>query len=175
MVNIVFHSHPQLPRWFSCDCAPQAQSQKLSVSDEWRRAAGQDRSGSSVLGEDCKDLRAADMGKPLCKHTRTHTHTSNPISYTFKSVWMPPVLLRASFWLDVGVQRQTLIITLAQSHICRVAFNIPPRWIRPSDPEQIHYCASTLSQSRHYKRFEMLPEAQKCRRNVWQMCFFCPE
>lgn len=25
------------------------------------------------MGEDCKDLRDADMGKPMCKHTHTHT------------------------------------------------------------------------------------------------------
>lgn len=55
--------------WFSCDYVPQAQSQNLSVSDELRRAAGQDHDRSSVLEEDCEDLRAADMGKPQCKHT----------------------------------------------------------------------------------------------------------
>ncbi len=93
----------------------------------------------TVAGAQFWERIAKICGPLIWENPSVNTHTSNPIIYTLKSVWMPPVLPRASFWLDVGVLRQTLIITLAQRRICRVAFNIPPCQIRPGDPEHIHY------------------------------------
>ncbi len=110
--------------------------------------------------------RIAKICGPLIwKNTSVNTHISNPISYTFKSVWMSPMLLRANLWLDVGVLRQTLIITLAQRRICRVAFNIPLVELDPA----IHYI--NFTSIKPLQRIQILPEAQKWRRNVWQMCF----
>lgn len=107
--------------------------------------------------------RIAKICGPLIwENPSVNTHTSNPISYTLKSVWMPPVLLRANVWLVVGVLKQTLIITLAQRRICRVAFNIPLVELDPA----IQYI--NFTSIKHYKDSKCFP---KWRRNVWQMCF----
>ncbi len=123
----------------------------------------------TVAGAQFWERIAKICGPLIWENPSVNTHTSNPIIYTLKSVWMPPVLPRASFWLDVGVLRQTLIITLAQRRICRVAFNKPPCQIRPGDPEHIHYI--NFTSIKPLQRIQMLLEAQKWRRNVWQMCF----
>ncbi len=130
--------------WFSCDCAPQAQSQNYQCL--MNDAGLQVR---TVAGAQFWERIAKICGPLIWENPSVNTHTSNPIIYTLKSVWMPPVLPRASFWLDVGVLRQTLIITLAQRRICRVAFNIPLVKLDPAIPSTS--TTSTLRQSSHYK------------------------